>query len=331
MRRINLSQSLIFGDHELYTTASIGIAIYPDDGDTADELLKNADLAMYYAKRGGGNMYRYFSPKMSETALHRLTLENHLRKAIERGELDLYYQPQLDVATGEFCALEALLRWDSQELGRISPAEFIPLAEETGLIIGIGEWVLRKACRQAKNWRDQGVPLSRMAVNVSAMQFLHKGFSSLVTTILAETGLKPEMLELELTESALINDEDIVLGVLQSLKKIGVQLAIDDFGTGYSSLSRLKNFPIDRLKIDQAFVRNIEQDSDNAAIVVAVIAMAEGMDMKVIAEGVETDSQMAFLKNKRCNEIQGYLLSKPLPSAQVEEFLMQQLHESYRS
>ena len=324
--RLNLAQPLIFGDHELYTTTSIGITIYPDDGETAEELLKNADLAMYYAKRSGGNMYRYFSAKMSETALQRLTLENQLRKAIERGELDLHYQPQLDVVTGEFCGLEALLRWDSHELGRISPAEFIPLAEETGLIVGIGEWVLRKACQQAKKMQDRGIPFNRMAVNVSAIQFLHKGFSSLVTKILAETGLKPDVLELELTESVLINDEDIVLNVLRSLKKIGVQLAIDDFGTGYSSLSRLKSFPIDRLKIDQGFVRNIEQDSDNAAIVVAVIAMAEGMDMKVIAEGVETDGQLAFLKNKRCNEVQGYLLSKPLPSAQIEEFLMKQLH-----
>jgi diguanylate cyclase (GGDEF)-like protein len=324
--RLNLAQPLIFGDHELYTTTSIGIAIYPDDGETAEELLKNADLAMYYAKRGGGNMYRYFTIKMSETALRRLNLENHLRKAIELDELELHYQPQLDVATGEFCGLEALIRWNCQELGRLSPAEFIPLAEETGLIVSIGEWVLRKACQQTKTWRDQGIPLSRIAVNVSAIQFLHKGFTSLVTTILAETGLEPEVLELELTESVLINDEDIVLGVLRSLKQIGVQLAIDDFGTGYSSLSRLKNFPIDRLKIDQGFVSNIEQDSENAAIVVAVIAMAEGMDMKVIAEGVETGGQLAFLKNKRCNEVQGYFLSKPLPPAQVEEFLLKRLH-----
>jgi diguanylate cyclase (GGDEF)-like protein len=324
--RTNLTQSLTFGDHQLYTTASIGIAIYPEDGETAEDLLKNADLAMYYAKRCGGNRYRYFSTKMSETALHRLNLENHLRKAIERDELELHYQPQLDIATGKFCSVEALLRWDSQGLGWLSPAEFIPLAEETGLIVGIGEWVLRRACHQAKSWRDQDIPLSRMAVNVSAMQFLHKGFSSLVATILAETGLEPDALELELTESALINDEDSVLSVLQSLKQIGVQLAIDDFGTGYSSLSRLKNFPIDRLKIDQSFVRDIEQNSDNAAIVVAVIAMAEGMNMKVIAEGVETDGQMTFLKNKHCDEIQGYLLSKPLSSAQAEEFLMKRLH-----
>ena len=324
--RLNLAQPLIFGDQELYTTISIGIAIYSDDGETPEDLLKNADLAMYYAKRGGGNRYRYFSAKMSETALRRLNLENHLRKAIELDELELHYQPQLDVATGKFFGLEALIRWGCRDLGWLSPAEFIPLAEETGLIVSIGEWVLRKACQQAKNWRDQGIPLSSMAVNVSAVQFLNKGFCSLITTILAETGLEPDALELELTESVLINDEGIVLSVLRSLKQIGVQLAIDDFGTGYSSLSRLKNFPIDRLKIDRAFVHNIEQDSDSAAIVVAIIAMAEGMAMKVIAEGVETAGQLAFLKNMGCNEVQGYFLSKPLPSAQVEEFLIKRLH-----
>ncbi len=323
--RISLSQSITFGNHEIYTTTSIGIAIYPDDGKTAEKLLKNADLAMYYAKRAGGNRYQYFSAKMSETALRRLNLENHLRKAIELDELELHYQPQLDIVTGQFSGLEALIRWDCQELGRLFPAEFIPLAEETGLIIDIGEWVLRTACNQAKNWRDQGIPLSHMAVNVSAIQFLHKGFSKLVAAILAETGLEPDVLELELTESVLINDEDIVLDVLRSLKHLGVQLAIDDFGTGYSSLSRLKNFPIDRLKIDQSFVSNMEQNSDNAAIVVAVIAMAEAMKMRVIAEGVETDSQLDFLTNSRCNEAQGYLLSKPLSSAQAEEFLMKRL------
>jgi len=318
--RIALAQPLILGEHELFTTTSIGIATYPNDGETAEELLKNADLAMYYAKRGGGDMYRYFATKMTEAAMRRLALENHLRKAIERDELRLLYQPQLDVAIGEFSGLEALLRWDSRELGFISPAEFIPLAEETGLIVGIGEWVLRTACQQARTWRDQGIRLNRMAVNISAMQFLHKGFSALVAQVLAETGLEPRVLELELTESALINDEECVLGVLLALKEIGVQLTIDDFGTGYSSLSRLKHFPIDRLKIDQVFVRNIEQDTDNAAIASAVIAMAESMDMKVVAEGVETDGQLAFLKNSRCNEIQGFLLSKPLPSSQIEEF-----------
>ncbi|WP_262964718.1 two-component system response regulator [Methylobacter psychrophilus] len=322
----SLAQPFICNDQELYTSTSIGIAIYPNDGETAEELLKNADLAMYYAKRLGGNTYQYFTAKMSETALLRLNLENHLRKAIELNELELHYQPQLDIRTGEFSGLEALIRWNCRELGRLSPDQFIPLAEEIGLIVNIGEWVLREACQQAKKWRDQGIPLSNMAVNVSAIQFLQKGFSKQVAAILSETGLEPDVLELELTESILINDETIVLDVLRSLKKIGVQLAIDDFGTGYSSLSRLNNFPIDRLKIDQSFVSDLELNSDSAAIVVAIINMAKGISLKVIAEGVETEGQLAFLTNKGCNEVQGYLLSKPLPMAQTEEFLMKQIH-----
>ncbi|UOA10066.1 GGDEF domain-containing response regulator [Methylobacter sp. S3L5C] len=322
----SLAQPFLCGDQELYTSTSIGIAIYPNDGETAEELLKNADLAMYYAKRLGGNTYQYFTAKMSETALLRLNLENHLRKAIELNELELHYQPQLDIRTGEFSGLEALIRWNCRELGRLSPDQFIPLAEEIGLIVTIGVWVLREACQQAKKWRDQGIPLSNMAVNISATQFLQKGFSKQVEMILAETGLEPDVLELELTESILINDETIVLDILRSLKKIGVQLAIDDFGTGYSSLSRLNNFPIDRLKIDQSFVSDLELNSDSAAIVVAIINMAKGIRLKVIAEGVETQGQLAFLTNKGCNEVQGYLLSKPLPMAQTEEFLMKQIH-----
>ncbi len=320
--RINLAQPLTFGEHELTTTTSIGIAIYPDDGKTADDLLKNADLAMYYAKRSGGNMYCYFSSYMMEIAMRKLTMENYLRKAVERNELNLYYQPQLDMDQGSFNGLEVLLRWDNKELGSISPTEFIPLAEETGLILHIGEWVLRQACSQAHIWCNQGISLSRIAVNVSAVQLLHRGFPALVGTILKETGLEPSLLELELTESALINDVDLVIEILEQLKQVGVQLAIDDFGTGYSSLSRLMNFPIDRLKIDQAFVRNLEQNSDNGAIAAAIIAMAGSMNMKVTAEGVETDVQFDFLKNKCCNEVQGYFLSKPLPVDKVEEFLI---------
>ncbi len=322
--RINLAQPLTFGEHELTTTTSIGIAIYPDDGETAEDLLKNADLAMYYAKRSGGNMYCYFSSYMMEMALRKLMMENHLRKAIERNEFDLHYQPQLDIDKGSFNGLEVLLRWNNKELGSIPPAEFIPLAEETGLIIHIGEWVLRKACSQAYVWCSHGINLNRVAVNVSAVQLLHRGFPALVRTILAETGLTPSILELELTESALINDVDLVIEILGQLKQVGVQLAIDDFGTGYSSLSRLINFPIDRLKIDQAFVRNLEKNSDNGAIAAAIIAMAGSMNMKVTAEGVETDVQLDFLKNKCCNEVQGYFLSKPLSVDQVEEFLLNQ-------
>ncbi|MEQ1560944.1 MAG: EAL domain-containing protein, partial [Methyloglobulus sp.] len=311
--RICLAEPILLDDQELYTTTSIGISIYPENGSTAEEMLKNADMAMYHAKRAGGNQYRYFSTQMTDSAKRRLNLENYLHKAIDRGELALHYQPQMDLVTGEFCGVEALLRWYSPELGHISPAEFIPLAEETGLIVNIGEWVLRQACIQAKTWHNQGI-LGRMAVNVSARQLRQHDFSMLVAKIVAETGIDPQNLELEVTESALIFEEDHVLDVLRSLKKIGVLLAIDDFGTGYSSLSRLKNFPIDRLKVDKSFVDDVEKDTANAAIVSAIIAMAEGMNMSVIAEGVETTEQLTVIKTKRCTEVQGYLFCKPLPA-----------------
>jgi diguanylate cyclase len=321
--RMNLSKPFEFEDTELYTATSIGIAIYPDDGEAGEELLKNADMAMYYAKRDGGNQYRYFSTKMTEAALRRLSLENNLRKAISRNELELYYQPIFDITRQQFYGVEALLRWQSQELGWVSPAEFIPLAEETGLILEIGEWVLRQACLQGVAWLQQGIDLKRLAVNVSGLQFLHKRFTRTVANILAETGLPSHILELELTESALISDEDGVLDVLLALKQLHIQLAIDDFGMGYSSLSRLKKFPIDRLKIDRSFVSGIEQDSDNAAITTAVIAMADSMAMQVTAEGVETGGQLQFLREKQCKEVQGYFLSKPLPAAQVGAFMKQ--------
>jgi diguanylate cyclase (GGDEF)-like protein len=319
--RTIMGDSLRLGEQEVYATTSVGIAVYPDDGTSADELLRNADLAMYYAKRGGGNMCRCFSPRMTEASLRRLTIENHLRKAIERDELSLHYQPQIGIAEGEVCGVEALLRWRNPELGSVSPADFVPLAEETGLIVPIGEWVLREACLQARLWRDQGLALPRMAVNVSAVQFMHKGFPDLVARVLEETKLEPAVLELELTESALVYDAGSAAQGLGALKQIGVQLAIDDFGTGYSSLSRLKQFPIDRLKIDRSFVRDIETDAGDAAIAVAVIAMAGSMDLKVVAEGVETRGQLDFLREKHCDEVQGYFLSKPLPAPETAAFL----------
>jgi diguanylate cyclase len=319
--RVAIAEPIILDEQEHYLSSSIGISIFPIDGETDLDLVRNADLAMYHAKRSGGNVYRYFSTNMTESARRRLTLENHLHKAIDRNELELHYQPQLDLITGKFCGVEALLRWDCQDLGRISPAEFIPLAEESGLIIKIGEWVLIQACEQAKTWQEQGIKLEHIAVNVSAKQLIQKNFSSQVAKIIAKAGIKPDFIELEVTESGLISEEENIMDVLLSLKKVGVLLAIDDFGTGYSSLSRLMNFPIDRLKIDQSFIRDLEQNPAKAAIVVAIIAMADGMGMNVIAEGVETEGQLNFLKNRHCNEVQGYLLSKPLPSAQAEAFL----------
>ena len=318
--RTQLSEGIKYENHDLITTASIGIAIFPDDGTSADELIKNADIAMYYAKRDGGDRFRYFSASMMETAMRRLSVENQLRKAIERGELELHYQPQLEIHTGRFLGLEALIRWQNPELGIITPSEFIPLAEHTGLIISIGEWVLRTACTQVKTWLERDLPITKIAVNVSVAQFLHNGFPAMLEQIINETGLAAHMLELELTESALVKDHASILAVLNSIKKIGVALAIDDFGTGYSSLSRLKDFPIDRLKIDQMFVRNLEGNPKNEAITSAVIALAEKMDMKVTAEGVETLTQLNFLKERNCTEAQGNFLSVPLTADQVREF-----------
>lgn len=315
-----LEESLRLDDHELFVTASIGIALYPEHGKAAEELLRNADLAMYFAKREGGNLHYYFNAGMNQAELERLIMENQLRRAIERRELSLCYQPQFNVQDNSVCGMEALVRWQSEELGDIPPTVFISLAEESGLILTIGEWVLRTACQQAKAWWDEGLPLCRIAVNVSAIQFQHKGFIHLVTRILKETGLPPELLELELTESALMKDADTTAHTLQALKRLGVQLAIDDFGTGYSSLSRLKQFPIDRLKIDRSFIHDLENDANDAAIAIAVIAMAGSMDLRVVAEGVETAGQLAFLKSRHCDEVQGYMLSRPMDPREIRAF-----------
>lgn len=318
-----LSMPLMLGGHEVFITPSIGIAIFPEDGEDTETLVKNADTAMYHAKRAGRNLYQFFNASMNVAALHRLKLENELRKALEREELYLVYQPQMDLFNAQVDGVEALIRWRNQEVGQVSPAEFIPLAEETGFIIPIGEWVLRTACAQAKRWLDSGVHLSRIGVNISAVQFVQPGFVKLVADIVNESGLEPRYLELEITESVLAKDLDLALENLKALKAVGVQLAIDDFGTGYSSLSYLKRFPIDRLKIDQSFVRNINSDPDDAAIASSVIAMARSMELHVIAEGVETGAQLRFLETKRCDEIQGYYLSPPLSAEDVVSLLGQ--------
>ncbi len=315
--RASLSEPLVLAGHEVFVTPSIGIAIFPEDGETPEALLKNADMAMYLAKRQGRNLYRFYDATLNEVALNRLTMENQLRKAIEQNELSIHYQPQLDLPSGLISGVEALLRWHSPLLGAVSPVDFIPLAEETGLIIPIGEWVLRTACRQAKAWRDEGIGLERMAVNISVLQFVQPSFPGLVARILEETGLEPSALELEITESLLMKDPEGATRTLQTLKDLGVQLAIDDFGTGYSSLSRLKQLPLDRLKIDKAFVREVNSQPDDAAIATAVIAMAESMGLRVIAEGVENEAQLRFLKSKHCDEVQGYYLSRPLPAGEI--------------
>lgn len=302
---------------ELFITASIGISFYPEDGLDADTLIKHADTAMYQAKEKGGDSFEYYHPDMNFRSLERLHLETHLRKALHRGEILVYYQPLVNLETGSVFGMEALVRWQHPELGLVSPGEFIPLAEETGLIVPIGNWVLRTACMQNKQWHDMGHRLC-VSVNISMQQFQQPDFVATIQNTLLESGLDPSWLALEITESVAMKNVNFVMETIDELKRIGVHISIDDFGTGYSSLSYLKRFRVHTLKIDRSFIRDVTTDEDNAAIVTALIAMSQQMKMRSLAEGVETEEQLRFLKEKGCNEIQGYICSKPLPA---EEFL----------
>ncbi len=317
----SFTHSLTLSGHEVVITPTIGIATYPADGDSTEILLRNADTAMYSAKRIGKNNYQFYNNSMNANARLRLTIENQLRKALERNELQMNYQPQLEVKGNRFVAIEALVRWHNEELGNVPPSDFIPVAEESGLIIPIGEWILRTACTQLKAWHDTGVAIERVAVNISVRQFMHPDFLALVKDILDTTGLDPEAVELEITESLLMADVESAIQILHELKKLGVLLAIDDFGTGYSSLSYLKRFPIDRLKIDQSFIFDITTNVEDAAITKAVIAMAKSMDIRVIAEGVETIEQLNYLTEKNCEEVQGYYLGRPMPAHEISALM----------
>jgi diguanylate cyclase (GGDEF)-like protein len=301
----------------LNITSSIGISVFPEHGHDSETLIKNADAAMYCAKEGGRNRVRLFADEMNVNALERLTMENSLRLAIEREELYLEYQPQFDIASGRITGLEALLRWRHPENGVVSPGKFIPVAENSGLILPIGEWVLTTACRQSRVWQDQGLLAVPIAVNVSAVQFRQEGFCDKIRDALRTARLPPEFLELELTESLLLSNEDVVSEVIEELKGMGVRLSIDDFGTGYSSLSYLRRLPVSKLKIDQSFVRDLAFSTDDAAITIAIINMAKNLNLKVIAEGVETEAQLEFLRAHRCDELQGYFFSRPLPPAEL--------------
>ena len=316
-----LQQPMHLAQHTLVITPSIGLALYPSDGRDVDTLLRNADLAMYFAKRKGPGMHALFNGAMNDAALHRFTLEAKLRGALEREEFSLHYQPQFDVSTGSISGMEALLRWNHAELGAVTPAEFIPVAEETGLILPIGEWVLRTACRQAKAWSDEGLPVGRMAVNVSGQQFVLKEFPLLVAGIIKETGIPAAMLELEITESVVMKDEDWAEQALAQLKQLGVQLAIDDFGTGYSSFGRLRHFAVDRLKIDRSFMTSLIDCSDDRAIAAAIIEMSRSLRINVTAEGVENFPQLLFLQEHECQEAQGFLFSRALPAADAKSLL----------
>ncbi|HEY8342377.1 MAG TPA: EAL domain-containing protein [Calditerricola sp.] len=318
------TQPIALGQRILYVSISVGIALYPDDGDDCPTLIKNADMAMYCAKEEGGNRYRFFTSGMEQKTVQRWKLENGLRQALELGELRLVYQPQVDVRTGLMIGAEALLRWHHPELGWISPASFIPLAEETGLIVPMGEWVLRTACAQAKTWQGAGLPPIRIAVNLSALQFQEGRLVETVQRVLAETGLEPRFLELEITEGIMMTNRDQAVEMLHRLKAIGVKIAIDDFGTGYSSLGYLKRFPIDTLKIDKSFIRDCMDVPEDAAIVKAIIALAQNLNIRVVAEGVEHRRQLAFLFAEGCDVIQGYLYNPPVSPVELEGMLRQQ-------
>lgn len=316
-----LAAPFILETYELFVTASIGVSLYPTDGESLDHLVKKADIAMYYAKGEGRNNVQFYSPRMDENADKRLLLETSLRKALDNREFRVYYQPKVDIVTKKITAMEALIRWEHPMLGLVSPGEFIPLAEETGLIIPIGEWVLRAACMQNREWIRQGLPQMRVAVNLSGYQFQQKNLLETIRGILGETGLSADLLELEITESVIMQNPDFAVAVLNQLRDLGVHISIDDFGTGYSSLAHLKRFSVNTLKIDKSFVRDVEINSADAAITTAIIAMGNSLNLKVIAEGVETEGQLSFLSNNNCDEVQGYLFSTPMPADKVAGFM----------
>jgi len=316
-----LTSTFVIQGHSLSVGCSLGISIFPEHGADSETLIKHADAAMYSAKDGGRNNFQFFTADMNAQAVERLTLENGLRSALDKKELFLVYQPQMDIASGKISELEALLRWQHPELGLVPPDKFIRIAENSGLIVPIGEWVLRTACSQARKWQDEGLPAVSIAINVSAVQFRQQGFCELIRRVLRETALAPQYLELELTESLLLGNADVTLSVLQELKAMGLTLAIDDFGTGYSSFSYLKRFPVSKLKIDRSFVRDVAVNPDDAAITTAIISMAKSLNLKVIAEGVEDEAQMSFLRAHQCDEIQGYYFSVPLAVDKVAEKL----------
>lgn len=329
----SLSQVLKFAfevrEQELFATASVGVSLFPYDAGDAQTLMKNAGAALYKAKRSGGANYQFYTADMHSLAARRLALETKLRRALQNQEFLVHYQPRVSVDSLAITGVEALVRWQDPQLGLVPPSEFIPLAEDTGLIVPIGEWVLRNACLQARGWQDAGFAPMQMAVNISARQFQEQDLAETVVRILDETRLAPQYLELEVTESSIVQNPEFAASVLTRLKGMGVKISIDDFGTGYSSLASLKRLPIDALKIDRSFVRDATTEPDDASLVMAIITLAHNLRLKVIAEGVETEEQLRFLHLLRCNEIQGYLFSRPLPAEALVRLLDSQgLHAS---
>lgn len=315
------TQVFVLPDSELFISTCIGISIFPNDGNDTETLTKNADMAMYRAKEQGRSRYHLYTSSMDEQAFRRLTMENSLRKALQREEFSLYYQPKVNIKTGQIVCIEALVRWHNPELGLIQPKQFIPLAEDTGLIIPLGEWVLRTACAQNKTWQQLNYPLMRVAVNFSPRQFQQPKLAEMIEQILNDADLAPCWLELEVTENIMLHNVDKTIKTLNKLSSLGIHISIDDFGTGYSSLSYIKKLPIQTLKIDQSFINDINSNTDDAAIATAVITMAKSLRLNVIAEGVETREQMKLLNGLNCPEMQGYFFSKPLPAAEVTALL----------
>jgi predicted signal transduction protein with EAL and GGDEF domain len=319
----NLARPTEVKGHEVFMSASIGVSLFPADAADAEALIRNADAAMYSAKRNGGDSYQFYTSDLNVKVEERLAIEQGLRVAEQRDELHLLYQPKVDLASGRIIGVEALLRWEHPGLGTVSPERFIPIAEETGLIVPIGEWVLRSACRQIRAWRDDGIELP-VAVNLSACQFRQRNLAETIHRVLSESGVPPQYLEIEITESDVMENAESAIATLDELKARGISLSVDDFGTGYSSLSYLKRFPLDVLKIDRSFVRDIAVDSDDAAIVEAIIALARSLEIKVVAEGVETEDQKAFLDRSGCHFAQGYLFSPPVEAGKIAALLRQQ-------
>jgi diguanylate cyclase (GGDEF)-like protein len=314
--------------HDLHVTTSIGVSVSPDDGLDAETLIKNADTAMYQAKENGRHSYQFFKPAMNIRAVERQSIEENLRRALERQEFALQYQPKVNLRTGEISGAEALLRWTHPTRGPVSPAQFIPVAEDCGLILPIGNWVLREACKQARAWRDAGLPLFTVAVNISSMEFRDDEFLKNIFAVLKESSLDPRCLELELTESVLMKRAESAASVLKTLRASGVQVAVDDFGTGYSSLSYLRKFPIDALKIDQSFVRQITSTPDETSNVTAIISMGRSLNLRVVAEGVETQEELAFLRTRQCDEAQGYYFGRPMVAGQFAALLKSGIRET---
>ncbi len=323
-----IQQPMQLSTNTVTITPSIGIAISPTDGTDAAALLRHGDLAMYFAKRRWPGSYAFFDVSMNEGMLQRFTIEGKLRGALERGELSLHYQPQIEMSTGDVAGMEALLRWTNDELGVVPPMDFIPIAEDCGLIVPIGEWVLRTACAQAKKWHDEGLAVKRIAVNIAGQQFAMPNFVELVSNILAETGLEHGMLELEITETMVLTDEARTEKLLAELHAIGVTVAIDDFGTGYSNFQRLQHLAIDRLKMDRSFVRDLTESADDGAIAAAIISVAKALKVGVVAEGVETFAQLRFLQDQMCNQAQGFLMSRALPASEAR-LLLQRATEKF--